>query len=102
MTSFIVICIFLAIWFLIIGPFVKLIRVSRRWSDQANAYRQRYQQQQQQSRQQQQPAKPKKKIDPTVGEYVEFTETTVRTTTTDGSTTTTTTQTEQQITDVTW
>ncbi len=95
MTIFIVICILLMVWAMIIGPFVKLIRVSRSWKQAAE-------QQNRRRRQQQQPPKPKKKIDPTVGEYVEFTETTVTRTETDGNTTTTTTETEQQIADNTW
>lgn len=58
----------------------------------------------QQNRQQQQPQPPahKKKIDPTVGEYVEFTETetSVREETPEG--TESTTIIEQQITDIQW
>lgn len=48
-------------------------------------------------------ATPKKKIDPEVGEYVEFTETTetAHTVNPDGSTKTTT-ATEQQVTDIQW
>ncbi len=95
MTIFIVICILLMVWAMIIGPFVRLIRVSRSWKRAAE-------QQSRQRRQPQQPPKPKKKIDPTVGEYVEFTETTVTRTETDGNTTTVSTETEQQITDITW
>lgn len=64
-------------------------------------------QRQQRQQQQQPPRRPqeqhKKKIDPEVGEYVEFTETTVTHTTVDpdGSTSSRT-ATEQQITDVQW
>lgn len=86
------------VWVMIIGPFIKLIRMSRSWTKAADMHRRARQQQQRQ----QQPPRPKKKIDPTVGEYVEFTETTVTRTTTDGPTTTTTTETESQITDITW
>lgn len=98
MTIFIVICILLMVWAMIIGPFVKLMRVSRSWQKAAEQQRR----QQQRRQQPQKPPKPKKKIDPTVGEYVEFTETTVTRTETDGHSTTTATETEQQITDVTW
>jgi len=49
------------------------------------------------------PRAPKKKIDPSVGEYVEFTETTSTTSATESDgTRETTTVTESQITDVTW
>lgn len=96
MTFFIVICILVMVWAFIIGPFVRLIRVSRSWRQAAEQQRQR------RSARQQQPPRPKKKIDPTVGEYVEFTETTVNRTETDGTATTISTETEQQITDITW
>lgn len=56
----------------------------------------------QQSTQPQQPAKQKKKIDPNIGEYVEFTETTESTTRQTADGTETTVKTEQQITDVQW
>lgn len=59
---------------------------------------------QQQRRQPPQP-KPsgnKKKIDPTVGEYVDFTEVAETTAHTAADSSTTTTATEQQVTDVTW
>lgn len=48
------------------------------------------------------PRRPKKKIDPDVGEYVAFTEVSVETTVSDGTTDIHTVETEQQIEDVEW
>lgn len=105
MSLFLALIILLLVWFLLISPFIKLFRVSRQWQ---NTFKQAQQQQQQRYRQQQQRQRnpqpeSKKKIDPAVGEYVEFTETQVTHTTTeaDGSSETTH-MTESQITDVTW
>ena len=100
MVTFIVICILLMVWAAIIGPFIKLLRVSRSWRKAAEEQTRARRRQQQR---QQQPPRPKKKIDPGVGEYVEFTETTsTRSTTSADGTPRTTTETESQITDITW
>ncbi|MCM1311054.1 MAG: hypothetical protein NC301_08555 [Bacteroides sp.] len=101
MSLFLTLIIILLVWFFIIAPFVRLIRVSRQWQNTFNNAT-RQQQRQQHHKRPAQP-QPKKKIDPTVGEYVEFTETEVSQTATDGQgNTTATRETESQITDVTW
>lgn len=105
MSIFFAIIIIVLVWFTLIVPFIRLIRISRQWRNtfkQARQYQQQDPRRQQQQRRPKQPVK-KKKIDPSVGEYVEFTETVVEQTETeaDGSTRSTHTV-EQQITDVTW
>lgn len=95
------------VWFFIIAPFIRLIRVSRQWQNTFKQARNQQQQRQQQHQQQQQRRRsgtqhPGKKIDPSVGEYVEFTETTTPQTDTDAAPRTAHTPVEQQITDVTW
>lgn len=80
------------IWFFILGPFLKLIRVSRFWRDAAERMRHPHQPRESE--------KPKKKIDPNVGEYVEFTETTASRS--NQQTGETTVETEQQVEDVSW
>lgn len=103
MSLFIALLIILLVWFFIIAPFVRLIRVSRQWRDAFGAATGRQQTNEPRRRQQSAPRRQaKKKIDPNVGEYVEFTETTTSTTTTDADSKSTTVVTESQITDVTW
>lgn len=98
MTSILTLLILLGVWFFIIAPFIRLIRISRQWKDAFSGGGQR-----QRSRQPEPQPRPKKKIDPTVGEYVEFTETESTHTSTDTSGRQTTTHTsESQIVDVTW
>lgn len=101
MGIFLAILIGLFVWVFMIAPFIKIYKASRQWRDA-------FQQAQSEARRRQQPPRPeqsarrKKKIDPSVGEYVEFTETTeVRSSETDREHTRTTVS-EQQITDVTW
>ncbi len=103
--EFIVILILLFVWFFMIAPFIKLYKASKQWR---NVFEQAQQQQRRQrqadGRRQQQPPVARKKIDPTVGEYVEFTETTeVTATATDGGAgSSIRVETEAQITDITW
>jgi len=103
MSFFIALLIILLVWFFLIAPFVRLIRVSRQWRDAFSGATGRQQQGRQQQRQPREPRYTKKKIDPNVGEYVEFTETPApgptNPTATDARTST---ETEAQITDVTW
>lgn len=101
MSLFFAIIIILLVWFLLISPFIRLVRVSRQWQ---NTFKQAQQQQQRRQQPQQEPRSgAKKKIDPAVGEYIEFTETRVsQTTPEDDKSSTTTHVTESQITDVTW
>ena len=87
------------VWIFIIAPFIRLIRISRQWTNPRN--QQQQQRQQRQRRRPQPQYTPKKKIDPTVGEYVEFTETdSPQTDATPGARPNT--PAEPQITDVTW
>ncbi len=104
MSFFIALLIILLVWFFLIAPFVRLIRVSRQWRDAfSGAARQQRQSNRRREPRSQTPRAPKKKIDPSVGEYVEFTETTSTTSATESDgTRETTTVTESQITDVTW
>lgn len=95
----------LFVWF-VVRPAIIL---RRRWKQMQDAARRFYNQQPDgdSADRRSEPGRPKrkeKKIDATVGEYVEFTETTAQTTKTeaDGSTRTTTVHTEEQVTDVTW
>lgn len=99
--------IILFVWVFMISPFLKIYKATKQFRQTMNRAQQQardhFERQRQAAREQQQP-RPRKKIDPAVGEYVEFTETTVETSSTAGSDATTrrTTVTEQQITDVTW
>lgn len=97
----IVILILLFVWFFMIAPFIRLYKASKQWR---NVFEQaQKQQRQQQSTDNRQPPAAKKKIDPTVGEYVEFTETTeVATDHTDDTGSSIRVETEAQITDITW
>lgn len=96
MGTILVILILLLVWFYMIVPFLKIYRAVNKAQKNVRDFQQRQQQQRQQPRQ---PEPTKKKIDPTVGEYVQFTEVTEERTTPEGDTVTTA---EQQITDVTW
>lgn len=108
MTSFIFLLILLLVWFFILAPFIKLINVSRQWNKTFGDAQKRAQQRQASQRKHEKQNKRKKKIDPNIGEYVEFTETTVNntnSTTADKnakSTTGNSAATESQITDVSW
>lgn len=103
MSFFIALLIILLVWFFLIAPFVRLISVSRQWRDAFSNATRRQQQSRQQQQQTRKPKYPKKKIDPNVGEYVEFTETTSSNPTNPTATNTrTSAETEAQITDVTW
>lgn len=85
------------VWFFMIAPFIKIYKATTPLRD---AYREAQRRARGQTRRPpEQPAKPKKKIDPTVGEYVQFTEVAETRTAPDGTTTETR---ESQITDVTW
>lgn len=101
MSLFLALIIILLVWFFMIAPVLRLHRISKQWQKTfTNAQKQR---QQQRNRNNSHPQRQKKKIDPNVGEYVEFTETTVSESSTDEKGQTHTTHaTEQQITDVTW
>lgn len=72
----------------------------KRWREMQRQTEQFYKRQKQ--AQQPEPRRKAKKIDPTVGEYVEFTEQVVSTTESTTSDAHTTVQTESQITDITW
>jgi hypothetical protein len=88
-----------------ISPFIKLIQVSRNWRKQFNNAQQRAQQQHNSTRHNQRNyPEQKKKINPNVGEYVEFTETPVdsQSQPQQEKKSTKSTVTESQITDVTW
>lgn len=100
MSLFLTLIILFFVWSFIIWPFIKLVKISRRWRDAFTPPRSNGRQQQ---RQRAEPQRPKKKIDPTVGEYVEFTETIV-TSASEPSDNDAATDTivESQITDVTW
>lgn len=95
----IAILIILMVWIFMISPFVKIYRTTRTIRD---AYAEAQRKARQQREHAAEPPKPKKKIDPTVGEYVQFTELTQTRTTTDRAGTTTSEVRESQITDVTW
>lgn len=100
MTVFLLFLIGLILWF-VLRPAYLLRRRYKQMQDEINrtfgGFGGRQQQQPRQSHNQ------KKKIDPSVGEYVEFTETTTTTrTTADNGTTSTTVETEEQVEDVRW
>lgn len=105
MEILILIIIGLIIWWAVIRPAIVVRRQWRQMQDQARQFHERYNR-----RQPRQPESPRprkgKKIDPSVGEYVEFTETTGSTTgdgrKTDAGNARSNAQTESQITDVTW
>lgn len=104
MHLFITILILLMVWFFLIAPFIKLINISRNWKNTfTEAQKQARQQYDKQQRKTAQEPK-KKKIDSTVGEYVEFTETKDSDSTSTKSTkaNTDSAATESQITDVSW
>lgn len=95
-TLLIVIGLFLLFWYYVV-PYLIRRQIRKTFGFDPRAQRQ----QQKKGQQQPQPPAHKKKIDPTVGEYVEFTETVTqtRTKTPEGEETTTI---EQQITDIQW
>lgn len=94
----------LLIWWILIRPAIFVRRQWRQMQDQARQFHEQY------NRQQSRPSEShrrrrKKKIDPSVGEYVEFTETTDSATggrSSDAGSGRTDVQPESQITDVTW
>ena len=76
MNFFVFLLILLLVWFFMLAPFFKLISMSRQWKKTFTEAQQRAQQKQSNARKNaKQNTRKKKKIDPNVGEYVEFTET---------------------------
>ena len=62
------------VWFFILAPFIRLIRISRQWRNTfADATRRARETRNPGA--ERKPKRPKKKIDHNVGEYVDFTET---------------------------
>ncbi len=105
MSLFLALIIILLVWFFIIAPFIRLMRISSQWQNTFKRAQQEQQQyrhrQQRQHRRSEQSSK--RKIDPNVGEYVEFTETIEDKTETDANDSARTAHTvEPQVTDVTW
>lgn len=94
MATLIALLIILGVWFFMIAPFLRLWRASKGWRDMYSQTRDRARRPADPE-----PPKKKKKIDPEVGEYVEFTETTTVRQTPDAPPTV---EQEQQVTDVTW
>lgn len=86
-----------------IMPFVKIYRAVNKAAQKHSREFSQEQQRQQYHAQRQRSQQHKKKIDPTVGEYVQFTEVTTKETHTqaDGSTSSVS-ESESQVTDVTW
>lgn len=86
------------VWFFMIAPFIKIYKATSPMRDAFKEAQKRAQEQHRRANGQETP-KHKKKIDPNVGEYVQFTEVSETRTAPDGATATTQ---ESQITDVTW
>lgn len=99
MSLFLALVICLGVWFFMIAPFIRLWKASKQWRDIYSGKNRK--QQASQCNSEQQKADKKKKIDPTVGEYVEFTETST-TEQSSSSAGNIQTETESQITDVSW
>ena len=95
MTLLIIIALVLLFWYYVI-PYLIKRQIRKTFGFDPRAGRSKQQQQQPQ------PPVHKKKIDPTVGEYVEFTETETTTRVETPEETETTTVIEQQITDIQW
>lgn len=104
MSFFIALLIIMLVWFFILAPFIRLIRISRQWRNTfADATRRARENRQPGT--ERKPRHTKKKIDHNVGEYIEFTETLDFRAETSGrndSDTTRSTETESQIVDVSW
>lgn len=101
----IAILILLMVWFFLIAPFIKLINVSRQWKNTFTEAQKRAQQQYDNKRKTaKEPKGKKKKIDPTIGEYIDFTETKDAGTTAPKSekANSNSSATEPQITDINW
>ena len=104
MSFFIALIIIMLVWFFILAPFIRLIRISRQWRNTfADATRRARETRNPGA--ERKPKRPKKKIDHNVGEYVEFTETVDdrRTETGPGNDSgSSSAETESQIVDVSW
>lgn len=103
MSLFLIIILGAIVWYFLIRPMLVVRRQFRQMQDAFNPQgRSRQQHAQRRRPGQEPPRRKKKKIDPGVGEYVEFTETTEVNRSNDGSEERTEVRSESQITDVTW